>query len=130
MATQGEIEAAAGAIANSRATQAGGPVVETPMEFLDQAGHRIYRGIAKNIREDARVALEAAERVRADPRGEKPEMTLDRAIAVLALVHTSEDETVGFCIRQGGPDAWSPVSPGEYVEAWRALRRSVGKRHT
>ena len=66
MATEREIEAAAAAIANARAGRRGAPAIENVLEVLQRiSGGKLYR----EVMEDARVALEAAELSQAHGRG-------------------------------------------------------------
>lgn len=50
-------------------------------------------------------------------------MSLDRALFLLARVHTRDDDQIGFVIQAGaGPDWGNLVSHGEYIEAWAVVR--------
>lgn len=60
--TDAQIEAAAAAIANARAGRRGAPAISNILEVLKKLGDgKLYR----EVMEDARAALEAAERVNA-----------------------------------------------------------------
>ena len=53
-------------------------------------------------------------------------MTLDRALYILAQVHTRDDVQTGFNVQMGAmPDYFAPCSHSEYVEAWKAVREHV-----
>ena len=54
-------------------------------------------------------------------------MPLSKALHILATVHTRDDDEIGFSIMIGGcsHSPWSPVSPREYIEAWRSVRAHI-----
>lgn len=64
MVEQAEIKAAAAAIANARGARRGAPAISNVLDILQAiAGGKLYR----EVMEDAKAALEAAERERIGP---------------------------------------------------------------
>ena len=55
---------------------------------------------------------------------DEPEMTLDKALSILANVHTKEDYRVGFTVESSPslPHRWSGY---EYVTAWKTVRKHL-----
>lgn len=50
-------------------------------------------------------------------------MELERALYILATVHTRDDPDFGFTLIAGArPDIYSGFSQAEYMEAWKRLR--------
>lgn len=54
-------------------------------------------------------------------------MTLERALFILATVHTRDDEAVGFAVLAGAQ--WrpyeTPFSEHDYITAWEVVRAHV-----
>ena len=56
-------------------------------------------------------------------------MTLDRALRLLATVHTKDDDQVGFVVVMGVSQVdWMhgyPYSQQQYIEAWEVVRQHL-----
>jgi hypothetical protein len=54
-------------------------------------------------------------------------MTLDKALHILAEIHTRQDVRSGFCILVGAsPETNAPwIKPSDYVAAWKAVREQL-----
>lgn len=52
------------------------------------------------------------------------EMTLDRALVILADVHTRDDDLAGFLV-EVGPTFMLRYGQDEYIEAWRIVREHI-----
>lgn len=54
-------------------------------------------------------------------------MTLEKALYILATIHTREDDLTGFVVMSGvSPRSFiHPFDEGEYLEAWRVVRDAV-----
>lgn len=67
-------------------------------------------------------------RIIREPRPEPPkppEMSLERALHILAEVHTDSDDITGYRVHtMPSPGLWA-VSQEDYVRAWGALRRHI-----
>lgn len=58
-----------------------------------------------------------------------PELTLQEALCVLALVHTRDDKFAGFAVVSGSTPRWSAssfrCSPDQYESAWKRVREEI-----
>lgn len=55
-------------------------------------------------------------------------MSLERALHILARVHTKDDEQAGFAVEMGAkPDCGNMVSREDYVTAWGVVREHLGQ---
>lgn len=55
-------------------------------------------------------------------------MSLERALDILASVHTRDDETSGFVVLMGAvPDVGNMVSHHDYITAWGVVREHLGQ---
>lgn len=54
-------------------------------------------------------------------------MELNKALLVLARLHTRDDQQAGFVIEMGGPGLLypSPYSQIDYVDAWKTVREHL-----
>ena len=50
-------------------------------------------------------------------------MTLTQACAILAKVHTIDDDFTGFKVARG-PTVLDGIAPADYFEAWEVVRRA------
>lgn len=56
----------------------------------------------------------------------KDEMSLDRALCILARVHTDDDDLTGYVVNIGArPDIGNLVCDDDYIKAWGALRKHL-----
>ena len=58
---------------------------------------------------------------------EQEQMSLDKALYILASIHTRDDHEVGFVVVAGAvPDfPLTEFGTGDYIEAWRTVREHL-----
>ena len=55
---------------------------------------------------------------------DRPDMSLGRALYILASAHTDDDEQVGFRVHATAASEWFSVS--DYIQAWKVVREHIG----
>ncbi|GCA49267.1 hypothetical protein KGO5_01710 [Sinorhizobium sp. KGO-5] len=92
-------------------------------------GFRTRKAAVDWLLENVRYASYKATSERWDAISEerKAQMSLDRALHLLARVHTRDDDQIGFVVVAGATaEAWgNGVSQVEYIEAWRTVRKHL-----
>lgn len=53
-------------------------------------------------------------------------MTLNKALSILVMVHTRDDDNLGFQVMIGARPNDALISGSEYLEAWRVVRDHLG----
>lgn len=57
---------------------------------------------------------------------EEPEMSLDRALHILATVHTRDNDAAGFVVMMGAsPEGVGWIPQGDYIKAWEVVRQHL-----